>query len=69
MKPLTNIGTLRQHEIGRIFHDSRFWTVVGVVAFVVGFTALVIWASQYGSPNAGPYQPYWPYGPYPMPMR
>jgi hypothetical protein len=51
-----------------MLHDSRFWAVLGIVAFIIAFTIFVIWAAQSGSfEGTGP-RVYYPYGPYPVPM-
>lgn len=68
-----HVHLIRRNEISRLLHDSRFWAIVGIIAFIAAFTALVIWAAQQGPPagvpqHMYPYPPYFSPGPYPMPL-
>ena len=52
-----------------ILHDSRFWAVIGIILFTIGFAVLLSWVAvhQPASPEMPRY--YYPYGPYgPMPI-
>jgi hypothetical protein len=66
--PIQRVEQIHWHNV---FADRRFWGAVGVVAFVILFTAVVIIAAKTGNLNQ-PLPSYpggWPYGPYgPMPI-
>ena len=58
-------------EISELFHDSRFWAVLAIIAFIVMFTVLVVWAAQSTATGGYEVDPmryyYLPYGPGPYP--
>ena len=64
MRTITHILPTKV-DISRLLHDSRFWAILGIVAFIAIFTTLVIWAASTGTGTPTLTQPYyWPYGPY-----